>query len=164
MQKQLFELNTRNSLSKDSDYGYVSIKASRDTLSTSLIENHLKLNEFNSNNNAFDTQQKIKLNSRTKEERLIKCKSNDCNQILKNNQLKNYQQQQQQLESKKQEDTSNIPSQNSNQSIIDYENDLNKVLDSEEFIDLDSSSSEKGNYKKTKSYSNDSISKNKKEV
>jgi hypothetical protein len=159
LQKQLFELNTRNSLSKDSDYGYVSIKASRDTLSTSLIENHLKLNEFNSNNNVFDTQQKIKLNSRTKEERLIKCKSNDCNQILKNNQLKNYQQHQQ-LESKKQEDTSNIPSQNSNQSIIDYENDLNKVLDSEEFIDLDSSSSEKGNYKKTKSYSNDSISKN----
>ena len=135
LQKQLFEMNTksmRHSLSKESDYGYVSTKASRDTLSTSLIEN-LKLNDY-------DTA-KLKINTRSKEERMMKCKSNDYQQ----------QQQQQILKSKLKNkshqhfDAKDCTSQSnsSNQSIIDYENDLNKVLDSEQFIDLDSSSNEK---------------------
>ena len=110
LQKQLFEMNTksmRHSLSKESDYGYVSTKASRDTLSTSLIEN-LKLNDY-------DTA-KLKMNTRSKEERMMKCKSND------------YQQQQQQILKSKLKNKSHqhfdakdctSQSNSSNQSIID---------------------------------------------
>ncbi len=146
LQKQLFEMNTksiRHSLSKESDYGYVSTKASRDTLSTSLIES-LKLNEYE------NTHKPTKPILRNKEDRNIKCKSNDYQQILKNK-LKN--KSEQHFENKETKSRSS----SSNQSIIDYESDLNKVLDSEAFIDLDTSSSEKvdikSNRQETKSIS-----------
>lgn len=77
LQKQIFELETRSarmSLGRE-DCGYVSSK-SRDTLSSSLIEN-IKQTDLS---NAADLEKLHRQRSR-KEERTLKCKSNDFHSI-----------------------------------------------------------------------------------
>ncbi|CAF0806729.1 unnamed protein product [Brachionus calyciflorus] len=163
LKKQLYDLKSKSprySLGKESDYGYSSSK-SRDTLSSSMIETNVT---------KIEPKPKTAPKYKTKkEERSLKCKSNDSYLYIKNNQLNetshsltysssntssksNTNKIKNKLKFNNKLSTSmsyhnnlddkKCSKSNNNLSFImsssDYdETDLNKVLDSDEFIDLD---------------------------
>ena len=161
LKRELYDLKSKSprySIGKESDHGYSSSK-SRDTLSSSMIDTNntnreLKINKTNSK---YKTK---------KEERNLKCKSNDSYLYIKKNQLSeasfslphsgnsrtskiknklrlNKLSTSVSYHSNMDSNKSNLSSKsNNNLSFImsssDYDDtDLNKVLDSDEFIDLD---------------------------
>jgi hypothetical protein len=164
----------RNSLSKDSDYGYASSKSSN-TLSSSLIEttttNNSTVSTCTQNTTATSHTNKLSsLKQRVKkDERTIKCKSNDSFIYIKNNQytsnsirsksasnnqpsklkhkfksVNNNNMINNKLDENESNNKLNLTECSTNTNIslnsntnLDYDSDLNKVLDSEAFIDLD---------------------------
>lgn len=164
LQRELYDIKSKSprySIGKESDHGYSSSK-SRDTLSSSMIDTNLTLNanrelKINKSNSKYKTK---------KEERNQKCKSNDSYLYIKKNQLSeasfslphttssrtsklknklrlNKLSTSLSYHSNMDGNKSCVGSKsNNNLSFImsssDYEEtDLNKVLDSDEFIDLD---------------------------
>ncbi|RNA03807.1 kazrin-like isoform X4 [Brachionus plicatilis] len=164
LQRQLYDLKSKSprySIGKESDHGYSSSK-SRDTLSSSLIDTNVASNpkvesKINKSNSKYKTK---------KEERSQKCKSNDSYLYIKNNQLTeasfslphSANSRSTKIKNKFRlnklstsasyhhniDNTKSAPTSKSNNNLSfimsssDYEEtDLNKVLDSDEFIDLD---------------------------
>lgn len=164
LQRQLYDLKSKSprySIGKESDHGYSSSK-SRDTLSSSMIDTNPPSNlKAESKINKSNSKYKIK-----KEERNQKCKSNDSYLYIKNNQLSetsfslphSVSSRSTKIKNKfrlnklstsvsyhsNMNNSRNVNSSKSNNNLSfimsssDYdETDLNKVLDSDEFIDLD---------------------------